>query len=336
MSGHDDASAPRVLVSVAVVNWNGDAFIHRCLEHVFAQTHGPLEVIIVDNGSTDGSLERIQARWGDRCRYIVNTKNVGYSPAMNQAIEAVTGAFMVQLNSDACLHESFVERTLERIQRDPRVGVVGGRVYQWDGDALTHDLRKGEGGRYYFRKRFQLRADESEERETMSFGPASCFPLLRMEALKDVYGATGHYFDESFFAGWEDTDLWFRMQLRGWTCVFLPGAFGWHVGSGSAGGNTTFFTKSVDYRTRIVRNRLFLMAKNLPTSLLLRLSPYLLFAELAMLPYFAVRSPSSMRAYVAGWRQFLGQGRAVLAKRRRIQRSAVVDAEYIRAFFEAV
>lgn len=324
------------LVTVAVVNWNGDRFIHRCLEHVFAQTHSPLEVIIVDNGSTDRSLQKIKARYGDRCRYIENAGNVGYSPAMNQGIAAVTGEYMVQLNSDACLHEEFVAVSLKRMEQDDRIGAVGGRVYQWDGDVLTRTLRKGEGGRYYFRKRFQLRADESLEHETLSFGPASCFPLLRMSMLNDVYESSGHHFDETFFAGWEDTDLWFRMQLRGWTCLYLPSAYGWHVGSGSAGEHQTFFTKSVDYRTRILRNRLFMIAKNLPVALLLRLSPYLVATELAMLPYFMLRSPSSIPSFFSGWSQFLGERRRVWEKRRRIQKGVVVSTDYIAGFFETV
>jgi GT2 family glycosyltransferase len=322
------------LVTVAVVNWNGEKYIHRCLEHAFSQTHPELDVIVVDNGSTDGSLEKIQAKYGDRCRVFVNTDNVGYSPAMNQAIEAAKGEFMVQLNSDACLHEAFIAESLRPMQQDPRVGAVGGRVYQWDGDDLTDTLRKGEGGRYYFRKRFQLRANESEPNEAVSFGPASCFPLLRMSALKDVRDATGHYFDASFFAGWEDTDLWFRMQLRGWTCVFIPTAYGWHVGSGSAAGNTTFFTKSVEYRVRILRNRLYMIAKNVSPALFLRLFPYLLATELAMLPYFLARSPSSIRAFFEAWRQFLTQLGDVLAKRRRIQKSVVVKTDYVWSFFE--
>jgi GT2 family glycosyltransferase len=324
------------LVTVAVVNWNGDRYIHRCLEHVFEQTHSDLEVIVVDNGSTDGSLQKIKAHYGNRCRYIENARNVGYSPAMNQGIAAATGEYMVQLNSDACLHADFVAESLRRIQQDGDIGAVGGRVYQWEGDELTTSLRKGEGGRYYFRKRFQLRAVETEERETVTFGPAACFPLLRVSMLRDVYKSSGYYFDESFVTGWEDTDLWFRMQLRGWTCVFLPTAYGWHVGSGSDSGNATFFTKSVEYRSRILRNRLSMIAKNLPAAVLFRLAPYLLLTELAMLPYFAVRSPSSIRAFFKGWSRFLRDLRQVREKRRRIQQSVVVPTQYIESFFETV
>jgi GT2 family glycosyltransferase len=324
------------LVTVAVVNWNGERYIHRCLEHVFNQTHNDLDVIVVDNGSTDGSLERIRAKYGSRIRYIENSTNAGYSPAMNQAIEAAQGEFMVQLNSDACLHEDFIARSLRKMGEDPRIAAVGGRVYQWDGDRLTDHLRKAEGGRYYFRKRFQVRANESEPNEAFSFGPASCFPLLRMAALRDVREATGDFFDNSFFAGWEDNDLWFRMQLRGWKCVFLPSAYGWHVGSGSAEQNPSFLTKGVDYRTRIVRNRLFVLAKNVPFAVFLRLLPYLAATELAMLPYFLIRSPSSIRAYFEGWRQFLDQRKSVWAKRRRIQTSRVVSNEYVWSFFETL
>jgi GT2 family glycosyltransferase len=322
------------LVTIAVVNWNGDRFIHRCLDHAFAQSHSKVEVIVVDNGSTDGSLEKIKAKYGDRCRYLENRKNLGYSPAMNQAIEAASGEFMVQLNSDACLHEEFVARSLARMAQDDHLGAIGGRVFQWTGDDFTNELRYAEGGRYYLRKRFQVRANESEPLETLSFGPASCFPLLRMAMLRDILDSSGHYFDSSFFAGWEDNDLWFRMQLRGWKCLFLPGAYGWHVGSGSAAGNTTFFTKSVEYRTRIVRNRLFVMVKNLSPAVFLRLLPYLLVTELAMLPYFLVRSPSSVRAFFAGWSEFLAQRHEVWAKRRRVQKNIVVTSDYVWSLFE--
>jgi len=324
------------LVTIAVVNWNGEQYIHRCLESAFAQTHRPIEVIVVDNGSTDGSREKIKARYGTACRYIDNADNRGYSPAMNQAIEAATGEFMVQLNSDAYLQEDFIAVSLAKMLSEPRLGAVGGRVFQWDGDHLTDVLRKAEGGRYYFRKRFQVRAYESEPRETTSFGPASCFPLLRMSMLKDVFDATGDYFDPIFFAGWEDNDLWFRMQLRGWSCVFLPAAYGWHVGSGAAAGNTTFLTKSVQYRTRIVRNRLIIIAKDLPLALLARLLPYLVVAEVLMLPYFLIRSPSSIRAFFDGWRQFLGQWRSVWQKRRRIQGAVKVSTDYLWGFFEEI
>ena len=324
------------LVTVAVVNWNGDQYIHRCLEYAFAQSHPRLEVIVVDNGSTDGSLARIKATYGDRCRYIENSQNAGYSPAMNQAIEAASGEFMVQLNSDACLHQDFVTECLNKMEQDPRIGSVGGRVYQWDGDNFTDRLRKGEGGRYYFRKRFQVRANESEPNETMSFGPASCFPLLRMSALRDVRDKTGDYFDSVFFAGWEDNDLWFRMQLRGWKCVFLPSAYGWHVGSGSADKQTTFFTKNVAYRTRILRNRLMIIAKDVPFKVLLRLLPYLAITELAMLPYFLLRSPSSIPAFFGAWKEFLARRHDVWQKRRRIQKSVVVPEDYVWSFFESV
>ncbi len=324
------------LVTVAVVNWNGEKFIHRCLEHAFAQTHKPLEVIVVDNGSTDGSLEKIKSRYGDRCRYIENGSNIGYSPGMNQAMSAGRGEFLVQLNSDACLHEAFIERAVARIQQDDRIGAIGGRVYQWAGDQLTDTLRRSEGGPYYFRKQMQLRSNERIEHEMLSFGPASCFPLLRMAMLKDVHEATGYYFDESFVTGWEDTDLWFRMQLRGWTCWYVPTAYGWHVGSGSTNGTDTFFAKNVAYRTRIVRNRLFVITKNLPLAVFLRLLPILVFVELAMVPYFAIRSPSSIRAFFAGWSQFLRQARLVWSKRQRVQRAVVVPTAYVQSFFEKI
>ena len=108
------------------------------------------------------------------------------------------------------------------------------------------------------------------------------------------------------------------------------------VGSGAAAGNTTFLTKSVQYRTRIVRNRLIIIAKDLPLALLARLLPYLVVAEVLMLPYFLIRSPSSIRAFFDGWRQFLGHWRSVWQKRRRIQGAVKVSTDYLWGFFEEI
>lgn len=322
-----------LLVSVVLLNWNGDRHIHRCLEHVFAQTYTSLEVIVVDNASTDGSFDQIKRIYGSKCTYIENSKNLGYAIGMNQGIRVANGEFVIPLNQDVCLHEHFIEECVARIQPDNEIGAIGGRVYAWVGDNLTSELRKGEGEKSFLRKRFQVYAGQQVDEETWVFGPAGSFPFLRMKMLLDVQATSGDFYDESFVTGWEDTDLWFRMQLRGWRCLFLPSAYGWHVGSGSVGGKDTFFSKPLDYRTRILRNRLFTIAKNLPTPVLLGLSPYLIFTEIAMVPYFIVRSPTSVLAFLSAWLQFFGAARRVMLKREKIQQSAVLGSAHVKRFF---
>src|SRR5262249_32163380 len=151
--------------------------------------------------------------------------------------------------------------------------------------------------------------------------------------LEDVFASTGHYYDEAFETGWEDGDLCFRMHLRGWKCLFLPAAFGWHVGSASVGGKGTFFSKKLDYQIRILRNRYFTILKNLPLRVLLWLSPYLLVTELAIPPYFLIRSPKSLLALIASWAKLVLAFPDVLRKRRRIQKSKKVESLYLKRYF---
>lgn len=323
------------VATIAVLNWNGERHVHRCLEHVFAQSHPAVDVIVIDNGSSDGSMTRIQKRYGSRCRYIQNPTNTGYSHGMNQGICAAKGEFVLPLNQDACLHRDFVAECVKRMAQDATIGAIGGRVFSWVGDELTGELllRKGDGERKFLRKRFQGCGCGRAESDAWVFGPAGCYPFLRRRMLEDVRGVTGDYFDECFVTGWEDVDLWFRMQLRGWKCLFVPAAYGWHVGSGSVGGKTGFFDKSLNYRARILRNRLFTMTKNLPPRVLLSLAPYLILTELGMVPYFLFRSPSSILAFVSAWFGFVTNCRTILRKRRRIQEGATVEGDYVRAFF---
>lgn len=283
------------LVSIILLNWNGEEHIHRCMEYVMSQSYKPIEVIVVDNDSSDGSIQKIQSGYPD-LTYILNRENKGFALGMNQGFEISKGDYVIPLNQDVCLHENFISKCVERIQKDSRIGAVGGRVYSWIGDELTDVLRKGEGELFFFRKRFQGYGGIRSENEAYVFMSSGSFPFFRREMLNDIMQVSGDYYDRNFVTGWEDVDLFFRMHLRGWKCLFLPAAYGWHVGSGSVGGNATFFSKKLDYQTRVLRNRYFVIIKVIPINILLWLFPYLAVTEIAMVPYLLVRSPKSIIA----------------------------------------
>jgi len=320
------------LVSIIVLTCNGEKHVHRCLRHVMCQTHQPLEVIVVDNGSTDGSLQKLKAAYPE-LTYVENPKNRGFAAGMNQGIVASHGEFVIPLNQDVCLHEDYVAECVRRIRDDPSIGAIGGRVFSWVGDELTGQLRKGEGGHNIMRKRFQGDGGNVVTGEMWTFAPSGIFPFFRRKMLQDVFESTGYYYDEAFETGWEDTDLFFRMQLRGWKCLFLPAAFGWHVGSGSVGGKATFLSKKVDYQTRVLRNRHFTILKNLPARMLLWLLPYLVVTELVIPPYFLIRSPKSLWAWIIAWARLLHAIPEVLRKRSKIQKNRRVGSLYLKKYF---
>ena len=320
------------IVSVVLLNWNGEEHVHRCLEHVAAQDYRPIEVVIVDNASSDGSLQRIKERHPEFV-YIGNRENRGFAAGMNQGFEASRGEFIIALNQDVCLDREFVSQCVAKMLADEKIGAIGGRVLAWVGDDLTDRLRKGEGEHWVMKKRFQGDGGHYRKEATMTFAPTGSFPFLRRKMLEDLRETSGCYYDEAYETGWEDCDLWFRMHLRGWKCLFLPTAVGWHVGSGSVGGKATFFSKSLDFQVRILRNRHFTIVKNLPWKTWLWLLPYLAATEIAIIPYFVVRSPKSLLALVRAWWQVAKSLPALFRKRAQIQTTKLMGHEYLRQYF---
>jgi GT2 family glycosyltransferase len=302
------------------------------MEHVLAQKYPAIEVILVDNASTDGSAEKICAAHPG-VRAILNKSNLGFAAGMNQGIAASVGEYVVLLNQDVCLHEEFVAKCVDRIHGGDEIGAIGGRVFAWVGEELRDELRGGDGELTFLKKRIQGLQGVRSETEAYVFMPTGSFPFVRRKMLADLYSVSGCYYDEDFGTGWEDIDLFLRMQLRGWRCLFLPQASGWHVGSGSVGGNDTFLSKKTDYQKRIIRNRLFVIIKDLPAALLLRYCLYLAAAEAAMLPYLALRAPRSLLAWVRAWRDTLESLPALLGKRRLIQRARRVGTGYLAGMF---
>lgn len=320
------------LVSVVLLNWNGEQHVHRCLQHVLNQSHRRIEVIVVDNGSTDGSLQKVKQQHPNLV-FIENRTNRGFAAGMNQGIARANGEYVIPLNQDVCMHREFIARCVSRIAVDPSIGTIGGRVFAWIGDELTGNLRRGEGEHFVMRKRFQGDGGNVVDYEKWTFAATGSFPFFRKTMLDDLMQCSGCYFDEAYETGWEDCDLFFRMHLRGWKCLFLPGAYGWHVGSGSVGGNDTFLTKSLDYQVRILRNRYFTIMKDLPVSVLMWLLPYLVATEAALVPYFLWHSPKSIIALGRAWREVLRASSALRRKRDAIQSSRKVSPDYLKQYF---
>lgn len=319
------------LVSFVILNWNGELHIHDCVASVVSQNYPNKEVIIVDNGSQDGSLEKLKKTY-PAFTFIENIENLGYARGMNQGISSANGEFVVPLNQDVCLEAEFTLHCVDRMSGYDDIGAIGGRVYAWINGEKTYHSRAGEGEKTYIKKRFQG-GSQPIDKEEFVFRPNGSFPFLRRDMLEDVFSVSGHYYDESFVTGWEDTDLFFRMQLRGWRCLFLPIAYGWHVGSGSVGGNATLLSKSHDYQIRILRNRYFVMIKNLPLRSIFSLFPFLLLTELSLYPYFLFKSPKVVNALCKAQLQTLAHTGRLIRLRRLIQKGKKVPAQYLNQFF---
>ena len=115
------------LVTVTIVTYNSGRFIKRCLESVLEQKYPKLEVVVVDNASTDGTVDILEP-FADRCRLYYNDENLGFAAAQNQAIALAQGEFILTLNPDVLLLPNFVQALVDAAYMDPKAGTVCGKL----------------------------------------------------------------------------------------------------------------------------------------------------------------------------------------------------------------
>jgi GT2 family glycosyltransferase len=253
-----DASA-EPMATVIVINWNGLRYLDPCFESLRAQEiDGRFETMLLDNGSTDGSPDHVRRRWPE-VRIVSSGGNLGFAAGNNLGMRRAAGRHIVLLNPDTRVQAGWLQGLLDAARSDEKVGAVTSKlVFMADPTEIQNAgsllLSDGSGADRGFHERDQGQFETREE----VFGACGAAVLYRREMLDD----TG-MFDETFFNYYEDTDLSWRMRLRGWKVLYEPRALVHHVHAGSSGEWSPFFTFHVD------RNRLFMILKNAPLRMIL-------------------------------------------------------------------
>jgi len=256
--------------SVIVVNFNGAGTIQRCIESLRSQDVA-FERVVVDNGSTDGSLEWLRGQ--PEVRLVEAPGNLGFAGGCNLGMRAARGKHLVLLNNDAFARPGWLKSLIAAADSELAAGAITSKIVYADRPGIIQSvgtllLGDGSGGD---RGSGEVDRGQYARREEV-FGFCGAAALLRRDALADA-----GQFDERFFMYYEDTDLSWRLRLRGWSVVYEPAAVVDHVHAGSAHEWSPLFTFHVD------RNRLFMLVKNARTGLLLR--------SFASLAWRAVKAP---------------------------------------------
>ena len=254
----------RPLVSAIVVNWNGADCLEACLGSLLSQTWSALEIIVVDNGSSDGSRELLRARYGSRITLIESPVNLGFAGGNNLAIRAAKGAYVALLNNDAVASPGWIEALVEAAEADPRIGMCASKVLVLGGNGLIDSagLLMSADGIGRGRGRLELDGETYAEAQD-ALVPSGCAALYRRAMLDEI-----GLFDEDFFAYCEDSDLGLRGRLAGWSCRYVPIAVVHHAYSRSTAPYSTFKAFHVE------RNRCFVVLKCFPASAMLASVPY--------------------------------------------------------------
>lgn len=275
------------MISVVVVNWNRRELLRECLISLIAQRDAEIEIIVVDNGSTDGSCECVRAEFPG-VQVIRNFENRGFCAANNQGIAAARGKFIALLNNDAEADPEWAA-AMARAATGESVGMVACKVLVHGNpqqiDKVGHLVypdgqNRGRGTGALDRGQF----DRIEE----VLWPDGCAALYRKEMLDAIGG-----FDEDFFAYADDAELGLRARIAGWSCVYTPHAVARHHRGNTLG------VASVRRLKLIERNRVLLAAKLFPWSLLW-LNPFYYAARLAAGAGAAIRGEGET-ALFPGW-----------------------------------
>lgn len=209
-------------LSVVVVNWNSRADLEACLESLERQTHRDLEVVVVDNGSADGSAARVRERF-PACKLLAETENLGFAEACNRGIDASTGPWVAMLNNDAVADERWAEALVRAAEAAPAdVGMLQSlMLFMHDPTTVNSTgiqlLRSGRGhDRLEGTKHERVGGEEVE-----IFCPTAGAAAYRRAMLDRIKLPEG-YFDRRHFMYFEDLDVGWRARLNGWSARLVP------------------------------------------------------------------------------------------------------------------
>ncbi len=301
-------------VTVVIPNWNTRRWLAGCLDGLRAQTYRRFETLLVDNGSTDGSVEFVRRHYPE-VRVIALPENRGFAGAVNAGIRAAHTAYIALLNVDTVPQPGWLANLVRAMEASPpEVGALASKMLSLDDPRRMDDA--GDTLSWYgsARKRGMgepaTRYRQVEEVFSVCAGAA----LYRRSFLE----ATGG-FDEGFTSYLEDVDLGLRGRLLGYRYLFVPDAEVYHAGQGAG-------TPRPRYVYWMTRNRLALLTKNIPVPLLLKHGWHLLYGQIYFLLVYK-RPLHSLRGMAAFGRQLP----RLLRERRAIQRRKTIPNSQLEA-----
>jgi hypothetical protein len=301
-------------VSVIIPTWNGRSLLDVCLPSLEKQSRRDFEVIVVDNGSTDGTEAYLRESW-PAVRLIRFDDNRGFAAAVNTGIRAAAGEIIVLLNNDTEADADWLEKLCGALEENPSAGSCASKVVRYD-DRSIIDSAGDELG---------LLADQighgapdsswfSQPRHVLTACAAAA--AYRRE-LFDRVGL----FDERFSSYLEDVDIGIRAQLVGLTCLYVPGARIAHMGSATAqriGGTRLYL---------LLRNSLFIFFQYMPRSVLLLWGAVMLVWPF----YYALRTGTSPRIAARALVDFLRDIPEVARRRRWVHLNRTITPGEFRA-----
>ena len=262
------------LVSIIILNYNGENYLEDCIESIFRETKHDFEVIVVDNNSPDKSGEKFSKKY-QNCKFILNEKNEGVSEGLNVGIKNSNGEYIVLLNNDLIVAPKWLDYLFEAYEKNGS-GLYQPKFLKMSDTSIIDSAGNlinifGFGFSREKGKKDILKYNSIEE---IGFAAGTC-----MFTAKEIFDKVG-YFDKKLFAYNEDLDLGWRARLLGYKSFYVPESIVYHHGSAQ-------WKWSGEKFYLLERNRWIVLLSNYNTGTILKLLPSLLILEIALLIFFA-------------------------------------------------
>jgi len=306
------------MVSIIIVNWNGEIFLRDCFNSLWDQTYKDFEVIFVDNASTDSSLslaKSLTSTLGLDVKFVELHRNTGFAEGNNEGLKKCSGRYIALLNTDTIADRNWLKNLVEAMDTYPEAGicaskliVAGENIIDSAGDGYStfgRAFKRGEGG-----------PPHSFSEKEYIFGACGGATLYRRDMVEQI-----GLFDKDFFIIFEDADFNFRAQLSGWKCLYVPKAIVHH----KVGGSMKDMSGTAAYYA--ARNDRLVKIKNLPLTVVIRKMPCLILGEVIMFFYYLIKG--NFKYYLMANIDVFKSLSLFLKKRREVMSLKRVSDSYI-------
>jgi|WetSurMetagenome_2_1015567.scaffolds.fasta_scaffold138047_1 GT2 family glycosyltransferase len=301
-------------VSVIILNYNSKKFLEKCLGSVFRSNYPDLEVVFVDNASTDGSVDFIKERFGSKSSLIIvqNSENLGFAEGNNAGMRIASGEYFVLLNNDTEVDENWLLELVSVMESDCRIGAAQCKLI-----SANERKRLDSAGGFIDRFGFSIERGAGEEdwgqydnKDEIFYAKGAGFAVRRC-----VLNEIG-FLDKDYFLYFEETDLCWRIWLSGYRIVFAPKSVVYHFGFGSI--LVTKPRKNLTFEYHNTKNQIMTLLKNYELSNLVKYVPAVVFLK-ALFDFATFRTDHFVR--VRGILYVIRNADKIWMKRKNIQKN---------------
>ncbi len=320
-------AAEQVSVAVVILNFNGEGHLRRFLPSVVAHTPDWVDIIVADNGSSDGSRELLSTTFAPRVKLLPLDQNYGFAEGYNRALSTLNHDIFALLNSDVEPTANYIEPLIEELMSDVKIAAVAPKLRSVEAPQMFEYAGASGGfidylGYPFCRGRILNRVEEDhgqyDDARDLFWVSGAAF-VCRGSIFKELGG-----FDSDFFAHMEEIDLCWRMQLAGYRIRIVPQSVVYHLGGGT-------LSKLSPLKTKLNhRNNLAMLYKCAPTSQRITVAivrPFLDF--IAALSYLLKGDWRPFIAVFSAWWEFLKWHKRLNIKRKAIRSNKVAESKYI-------